>query len=167
LARGARIYAEITGYGHTSDAYHVTAPHEDGAGAAEAMRRALQDANLTPEDIDYVNAHGTSTPLNDASETQAIKTALGDHAYRVAVSSTKSITGHLLGAAGALEAVFTVKAIDDGFAPPTINLNHPDPACDLDYVPNVGRPLVVNHALSNSLGFGGHNVVLAFSRFAE
>jgi 3-oxoacyl-[acyl-carrier-protein] synthase II len=164
LARGAKIYAEVTGYGHTSDAYHVTAPLEDGSAAAKAMQFALQEAGLKPENIDYINAHGTSTPLNDKSETAAVKRALGDYAYQVPISSTKSMTGHILGATSAVEAVFSVMAIVDNFATPTINLETPDPECDLDYVPNVGRSIPINHVISNSFGFGGHNTVLIFSR---
>lgn len=165
LERGAHIYAEITGYGHTSDAYHITAPREDGISAAEAMKRALQDAGLKAEDIDYVNAHGTSTQLNDKSETTAIKRALGDHAYKIPISSTKSMTGHMLGAAGAIEALFSILAIRDGQIPPTINLDTPDPDCDLDYTPNVSRKHAVKHAMSNSFGFGGHNTVLVVSKY--
>lgn len=165
LARGAHIYAEIGGYGHTSDAYHITAPREDGVSAAEAMKRALRDAGLRPEQIGYVNAHGTSTQLNDKSETTAIKLALGDHAYKIPTSSTKSMTGHMLGAAGAIEALFSILAIRDNMIPPTINLDTPDPDCDLDYTPNVARKHTVNHAMSNSFGFGGHNTVLVVSRY--
>lgn len=167
LARGAHIYAELMGYGHTSDAFHVTAPLEDGAGAAHAMKLALADAGRQPEDIQYLNAHGTSTTLNDRSETRAIKTAFGDHAHRLAISSTKSMTGHLLGAAGAIEAIFSVLAIRDNFVPPTINLEFPDPECDLDYVPNRGRAMPVDHVMSYSAGFGGHNAVLVFSRYVQ
>lgn len=166
-ARGAHIYAELTGYGHTSDAFHVTAPREDGAAAAEAMRRAMREANLTPDDIDYINAHGTATSLNDKGETQAIKSALGDAAYGVAISSTKSMTGHMQGAAGAFEALMCILAIRDQFAPPTINYKTPDPECDLDYVPNVGRAMNVRHTLNNSFGFGGHNAVVAISRYED
>ncbi len=164
LARGARIYAEVSGYGLSSDAYHVTLPRPGGAGQARAMQMALRDAGLTGSDIDYINAHGTSTPANDGTETNAIKTALGEGAaYQVAVSSTKSMTGHLLGGAGALEALISVLAIRDGVVPPTINYEDPDPDCDLDYVPNVERPLQIRHAMSNSFGFGGHNVALVLS----
>ncbi len=166
-ARGARIYCEVTGYGSTCDAYHVTAPMENGEGAQEAMRRALRSAGLKPEDISYINAHGTSTPLNDVSETRAIKAVFGDHAYRVPISSTKSVTGHLMGAAGSVEAVFSVKAIAEQFIPPTINLHVPDPECDLDYTPNVGRPAAIQHVMSNSFGFGGHNAVLVFSKYED
>jgi 3-oxoacyl-[acyl-carrier-protein] synthase II len=164
-ARGAHIYCELTGYGNTCDAYHVTAPMENGEGAQEAMRRALRSAGLQPEDISYINAHGTSTPLNDASETRAIKAVFGKHAYNVPISSTKSVTGHLMGAAGSVEAVFSVKALTAQFIPPTINLHTPDPECDLNYTPNVGVPAEIRHVMSNSFGFGGHNAVLIFSRY--
>ncbi len=166
-ARGATILAEVTGYGTTDDAYHVSAPAEGGAGAALCMRLALEDAGLCPEDIDYINAHGTSTPLNDKSETAAIKTVFQEQAYRVPVSSTKSMTGHLMGASGALEAVVCVKVLNEGLLPPTINYETPDPECDLDYVPNQARAVSVRHVMSNSFGFGGHNAVLIFSRYAE
>jgi 3-oxoacyl-[acyl-carrier-protein] synthase II len=166
-ARGAHIYAEMAGYGSTDDAFHITAPEEGGAGAMACMRQALDDAGLTPEQIDYVNAHGTSTPLNDVTETHAIKGVLGEHASRVMISSTKSMTGHLLGAAGALEAIFCVKALCEGIVPPTINLDDPDPACDLDYVPHTARRVEINNILSNSFGFGGHNVCLAFGKVEE
>lgn len=158
--RGAEILAEVIGYGSTADAYHVTAPEPTGEGAARAMRRALADAGIAPTDVDYINAHGTSTPLNDKGETLAIHTVFGDHAKRVAVSSTKSMTGHLLGAAGAIELIACVMAIRDGVIPPTINYQVPDPECDLDYVPNQARSATLRVALSNSLGFGGHNVSL-------
>ncbi|MEO8607246.1 MAG: beta-ketoacyl-ACP synthase II [Chloroflexota bacterium] len=164
-ARGAHIYAEIKGYGHTSDAYHVTAPLEDGAGAVKAMTLALKDANMEAESIQYFNAHGTSTTFNDRSETRAIKTIFGERAYDLPISSTKSMTGHLLGAAGAIEAMFSILAIRDNFAPPTINLEFPDPECDLDYIPNCGREVPIDHVMSYSAGFGGHNAVLVFSRF--
>lgn len=167
LARGARIYAEVAGYGSTSDAYHVTAPEESGAGAAHAMRAALRQAALTPDQIDYINAHGTSTSLNDKSETRAIKTVFGEAAYRIPVSSTKSMTGHLLGAAGAVEAALCAMVIGEGVIPPTINYEFPDPDCDLDYVPNTARHQTVNTIMSNSFGFGGHNAVLIFRRYAE
>lgn len=167
LARGAKIYAEIVGYGATADAYHITAPPERGEGAARAMQMALRKAGLRPEDVDYINAHGTSTPLNDKAETEAIHDVFGAHAYKVAVSSTKSMTGHLLGAAGAVEAMVCVKAIQQGVIPPTINYEYPDPDCDLDYTPNVARRMPVNVALTNSLGFGGHNCTLIFRRFAR
>jgi len=159
-ARGAHIYAELLGYGSNDDAFHITAPTEDGAGAAACMQLALRDADLQPQQIGYINAHGTSTPLNDATETRAIKRALGEHAYRVPVSSTKSMTGHLLGAAGALEAALCIKAIETGIIPPTMNLQHRDPECDLDYVPNAARQAQVQVVLSNSFGFGGHNACL-------
>lgn len=165
LARGARIYGEVVGYGSTDDAYHIAAPLDDGSEAARCMRLALAEAGLAPEDVDYINAHGTSTPLNDVTETRAIRVALGEAADAVAVSSTKSMTGHLLGAAGALEAVFTLKALQEGVLPPTINLDDPDPECDLDYVPNVARKADIRVALSNSFGFGGHNTCLAFRRW--
>ncbi|MEM1369646.1 MAG: beta-ketoacyl-ACP synthase II [Cyanobacteria bacterium P01_H01_bin.15] len=165
LARQARIYGEIVGYGMTSDAYHMTAPVPDGLGAARAMSLALKNARLTPESVDYVNAHGTSTPANDGTETRAIKKALGSHAQKVAVSSTKSMTGHLLGGSGGIEAVAVMMSIANDQVPPTMNLENPDEDCDLDYVPNKSRPLVVNTALSNSFGFGGHNVTLAFKKY--
>ncbi len=165
LARGAKIYAEIIGYGHTSDAYHVTAPLETGEGAAEAIRRAILDAGIRAEDIDYINAHGTSTPLNDKSETLALKQALGEQAYNIPISSTKSVTGHLMGAAGAVEAVLSIKAMLENFIPPTINLINQDPECDLNYTPNVGVKRDIDIVMSNSFGFGGHNAVLIFSRY--
>ena len=164
--RGATIYAEIIGYGQTSDAYHIAAPPEDGEGAARCMAMALRDAGLNPEDIDYINAHGTSTPLNDRCETLAIKTVFKEHAYKLAVSSTKSMTGHALGAAGGLEAAFTVLALHNGIVPPTVNLQKPDPDCDLDYVPNTAREVGIRTAMSNSFGFGGTNGVVVFRRFA-
>ena len=165
--RGAKIYAELAGYGATDDAFHITAPDETGEVPAMAMKRAIEDAGLKPEDVDYINAHGTSTPLNDKIETLAIKIALGEHARKVQISSTKSMTGHLLGATSALEAVATVMTIKEGFIPPTINYEEPDPDCDLDYVPNQGRKSEVNVALSNSFGFGGHNVSLLFKKYEE
>lgn len=165
--RGARIYAELLGYGNTEDAYHITAPHEEGLGACEAMGLALEEAGLQPEDVDYINAHGTGTLLNDAGETRAIKCVFGPHAYRVPISSTKSMTGHLLGAAGAVEAIVCVKVIAEGIIPPTINYTTPDPACDLDYVPNQARRADVRVALSNAFGFGGHNAVLAFGKYSD
>lgn len=165
-ARGAQILAELAGYAATADAFHVTAPTEDGAGGAAAMRRAMQVAGLNPEDVDYINAHGTGTPLNDASETRAIKAAFGEYAYKVPVSSTKSMTGHMMGATGALEAIFCVKAIETNCLPPTIHYQTPDPECDLDYVPNVARDWKVRAAMSNAFGFGGHNAVLVIQRFA-
>jgi len=162
--RGARIYAELAGYGMSGDAYHMTAPQESGEGAARCMENALRNAGLNREDIDYINAHGTSTPLGDIAETVAVKRCFGDHAKKVAVSSTKSMTGHLLGAAGGIEALFSVLAIRDQVAPPTANLFSQDPACDLDYVPNTARPMPVRAALSNSFGFGGTNGTLIFRR---
>jgi 3-oxoacyl-[acyl-carrier-protein] synthase II len=165
LERGAPIFAEVTGYGATADASHITAPAEGGEGAARAMIIAMQDAGLKPRDIGYINAHGTSTQLNEKYETMAIKSAFGDAAYGVPVSSTKSVTGHLLGAAGAIEAIFCIKAINEGVLPPTVNQEVPDPDCDLDYVPNEARPARINHAMCNSMGFGGHNGVVIFSRY--
>ncbi len=167
LVRGAHIYAEITGYGHTSDAYHVTAPLETGEGAAKAIERALADAGLSPHDIGYINAHGTSTPMNDKSETVAIKRALGEVAYEIPISSTKSVTGHLMGAAGAVEAVFSIKALLENFIPPTVNLDNQDPECDLNYTPHVGVSRPLEAVMSNSFGFGGHNAVLIFSKFGK
>jgi 3-oxoacyl-[acyl-carrier-protein] synthase II len=164
-ARGARIYAELLGYGATDDAYHITAPSEGGEGAVRAMRMALRKAGLQPRDVGYVNAHGTSTPLNDKLETEALKTVFGEAAYDLAVSSTKSMTGHLLGAAGVVETIVCVLAIRDECLPPTINYEHPDPECDLDYVPNVARRRRVEAALTNSLGFGGHNSSLIVGRY--
>lgn len=163
-ARGARIYAEIAGYGASDDAYHITAPDPEGSGASIAIRMALADADAQPSDVDYVNAHGTSTPLNDASETAALKATLGDHAHEVAVSSTKSMTGHMLGAAGAVEAAASALAVHHAKVPPTIHYESVDPACDLDYVPKVARDLDVNLAISNSFGFGGQNAVLALRK---
>ena len=165
-ARGAAILAEVVGYGSTCDAHHITSPTPGGAGGARAMARALLDAQLEAEQVDYVNAHGTSTPANDSNETAAIKTALGPRARQIPVSSTKSMTGHLLGGSGGIEAVAAVLAIGHGVVPPTINYQNPDPACDLDVVPNQAREQIINTALSNSFGFGGHNVCLAFRRFA-
>jgi 3-oxoacyl-[acyl-carrier-protein] synthase II len=165
LSRGARIYGEIVGYGMTCDAYHMTSPVPGGLGAARAIELALKDASLTPEMVSYINAHGTSTPANDVTETNAIKKALGSHAHNLVVSSTKSMTGHLLGGSGGIEAVATVMAIANDQVPPTINLENPDPECDLDYVPHVSRALPVEVALSNSFGFGGHNVTLAFKKY--
>ena len=164
-ARGAAILGEVTGYGTTDDAHHISAPAENGAGAAMSMKVALENANLETRDIDYINAHGTSTPLNDKSETAAIKTVFGEQAYSIPVSSTKSMTGHLLGASGAIEAVFCLLAIRDEILPPTINYRTPDPECDLDYVPNEPRKASPSHVMSNSFGFGGHNATLIFSRF--
>ena len=165
-ARGAQILAEVVGYGMTCDAHHITSPTPGGVGGAEAMRLALKDARLEPEAVDYVNAHGTSTQANDSNETSAIKSALGDRAYRIPVSSTKSMTGHLLGGSGGIEAVAAVLAIEHNLVPPTINYQNPDPACDLDVVPNQAREHTLNVVLSNSFGFGGHNVCLAFRRMA-
>ncbi|MGD0228891.1 MAG: beta-ketoacyl-ACP synthase II [Syntrophorhabdales bacterium] len=163
--RGAKIHAEVAGYGYNGDAYHITAPCPDGDGSIRCMRMALRDAGMSPDEIDYINAHGTSTDLNDASETLAIKQVFGKRAYEIPVSSTKSMTGHLLGAAGAVEAIFAALAIRDQVCPPTINYEHPDPACDLDYVPNTARKHPVNVAMSNSFGFGGTNAVLILRRF--
>ena len=165
LSRKAKIYAEIIGYGMTCDAYHITSPVPGGVGAARAIQLCLKDANLTPEQVSYINAHGTSTAANDVTETAAIKAALGEHAYKVAISSTKSMTGHLLGGSGGIEAVATVMAVANDRIPPTINLENPDPGCDLDYVPNQSRAQTVEVALSNSFGFGGHNVTLAFKKY--
>ena len=165
LRRGAGILAEILGYGASSDAFHVTQPLEDGNGAARAMQKALNQAGINPEDIDYINAHGTSTPLNDAMETKAIKTVFGDYAYKIPVSSTKSMLGHMIGCAGAIEPSICIKTILTGTIPPTINYETPDPVCDLDYVPNVARRAQVNTALTNSFGFGGHNSVLILRKF--
>ncbi|MCZ8037414.1 MAG: beta-ketoacyl-ACP synthase II [Microcystis sp. LE17-20A] len=166
LDRGARIYAEMIGYGLTCDAYHMTAPVPDGRGATRAIELAIKDAGLTPTEISYINAHGTSTAANDPTETKAIKKALGESAYKIPVSSTKSMTGHLLGGSGGIEAVATVMAIANDRIPPTLNLDNPDPDCDLDYVPYESRQQIVNAALSNSFGFGGHNVTLAFRKYA-
>ena len=163
-ARGAKIYAEVAGFGYNSDAYHMTMPVQDGSGAGKCMKLALKDAGLNAEDIDYVNAHGTSTPAGDIAESNAIKMAFGHQAYKVAVSSTKSMTGHLLGAAGGIEAVFSVMAIKDQVAPPTINLDNPGEGCDLDYVPNTAREMKIDYALSNSFGFGGTNGTLIFKK---
>jgi 3-oxoacyl-[acyl-carrier-protein] synthase II len=163
--RGAHIYAEVLGFGATCDAYHITAPQPDGTGAAASMTQALEDAGLTPTDVDYINAHGTSTPLNDSMETNAIKSALGEHAYALAVSSTKSMIGHLLGASGGAELVQTALTVERGVICPTINYETPDPACDLDYVPNQAREQDVNVALCNSFGFGGHNATFVLGKF--
>ncbi|MGK9265323.1 beta-ketoacyl-ACP synthase II [Bacillus inaquosorum] len=165
LARGAKIYGEIVGYGSTGDAYHITAPAQDGEGGARAMQEAIRDAGIAPEEIDYINAHGTSTYYNDKYETMAIKTVFGEHAHKLAVSSTKSMTGHLLGAAGGIEAIFSVLAIKEGVIPPTINIQTPDEECDLDYVPDEARRQDLNYVLSNSLGFGGHNATLIFKKY--
>ena len=166
-ARGAKIYAEIVGYGATCDAYHITSPAPGGEGGARAMVEAVKDAGIQPEDIDYINAHGTSTSLNDKFETAAVKAAFGDHAYKLAMSSTKSMTGHLLGAAGAIEAIITARALQDGYIPATINYRTPDPECDLDIVPNEGRKAELRYAMSNSLGFGGHNASLVLKKYEE
>lgn len=166
-ARGAKILCEISGYGTSDDAYHVSAPAENGAGAALSMKLALQDAGLGVKDIHYINAHGTSTPLNDKSETAAIKTVFGEQAYNIPVSSTKSMTGHLLGASGALEAVICTRVLQENILPPTINYETPDPECDLDYVPNVPRPASPQHVMSNSFGFGGHNATIILSRLVQ
>jgi 3-oxoacyl-[acyl-carrier-protein] synthase II len=163
--RGAKIYAEIIGFGCNADAYHITAPSPNGEGAARCMNLALKDAGLNPEDIDYINAHGTSTQMNDLSETQGMKTVFKEHAKKVPISSTKSMTGHLLGAAGGVESVFSILAIQNGVIPPTINYETPDPECDLDYVPNQSRQQNTKTAMSNSFGFGGTNATLIFKEF--
>lgn len=163
-ARGAKIYAEIIGYGATGDAHHITAPAPNGEGAARAIKTALDDADIDPTLVGYINAHGTSTPYNDLYETMAVKSVFGDHAYKLAMSSTKSMTGHLLGAAGGVEAIFTALALKEGILPPTINLTTPDPECDLDYVPNTARKEQVEYAMSNSLGFGGHNASILLKK---
>ena len=165
-ARGARLYAELIGYGATADAYHITSPSPEGEGNARAMRMALDEAKIDPSEVQYINAHGTSTPYNDREETRAIKAVFGEHAYKLAVSSTKSMTGHLLGAAGAVEAIACLLAMRDGCLPPTINYETPDPDCDLDYVPNAARAIRLRVALSNSMGFGGHNASLIFRALA-
>ncbi|MCX5865748.1 MAG: beta-ketoacyl-ACP synthase II [Deltaproteobacteria bacterium] len=165
VARGAKIYAEVAGYGLSSDGYHMAAPPEDGNGASRCMQMALKDAGMRPEDVDYINAHGTSTPLNDVVETRAIKTAFGDQAYKLAISSTKSMTGHMLGGAGGIEAVFTALSIKHQIAPPTMNLENPSPECDLDYVPNQARKMKIRAAMSNSFGFGGTNAVLIMKQY--
>ena len=165
--RGAKIYAEVMGYGATCDAHHITAPLADGSGGAKAMAMALTDGGVSPEQVGYINAHGTSTHLNDAGETAAVKTVFGPHAYQLAMSSTKSMTGHMLGAAGAVEAIFTALSLRDGFLPATIHYQTPDPACDLDVVPNEGRPADIRYALSNSLGFGGHNGSLLLKKWED
>jgi 3-oxoacyl-(acyl-carrier-protein) synthase len=165
--RGAQIFAELAGYASSADAFHITAPRGDGSGGAQAIRQVMQVAGIAPEQVDYINAHGTATELNDASETKAIKAAFGEQAYEIPVSSTKSMTGHMMGATGALEALFCVKATQEGILPPTINYQTPDPACDLDYVPNQARRKEVRVALSNAFGFGGHNAVLALRRYED
>ena len=164
-ARGAQILGEITGYGATCDAYHITAPDPEGAWSAACMEQALADAGLAPEAVDYINAHGTSTPMNDVCETQAVKTAFGAHARRLMMSSTKSMTGHMLGAAGAVEAIFTALSLKEDFAPATIGYREPDPECDLDIVPNEGRKALLRYAMSNSLGFGGHNASILLKKW--
>jgi 3-oxoacyl-[acyl-carrier-protein] synthase II len=163
-ARGATVYAEVLGYGASNDAHHMAQPDPDSVGVGEMMRAALRRAGVEPESVGYVNAHGTSTPLGDAAETRAIKDVFGDHAYRLAISSTKSVTGHCFGAAGAVEAMMCVRALHDGVLPPTINYEHPDPECDLDYVPNEARRQQVEVALSNAMGLGGHNGCVLFGR---
>ncbi|MGD8384556.1 MAG: beta-ketoacyl-ACP synthase II, partial [Lysobacterales bacterium] len=165
--RGAKIYGEIIGYGMSADAFHMTAPPEDGDGATRCMQLALRDAGITPGDVDYINAHGTSTPLGDLAETIAVKNTFGDHAYKLAVSSTKSMTGHLLGAAGGVEAIFTLLGIRDGILPPTINLENPGDGCDLDFVANQAREQNIDVAISNSFGFGGTNGSLVFRKFVD
>jgi 3-oxoacyl-[acyl-carrier-protein] synthase II len=167
LNRGARIYAELAGYGCTSDAFHVAAPPPGHEGAARSMRIAIKDAGLNPEDVDYINAHGTSTPLNDLYETQAIKFLFGEHAKKLMVSSTKSMTGHMLGGTGGVEAIFAVKSLQEGIIPPTINLDNPGEECDLDYVPKIARHQAINTAMSNTFGFGGVNAVLLFKKYSE
>ncbi len=166
-ARGAEIIAELAGYGSTNDAYHITAPAPGGEGGARCMAVAVKDAGIKPEEVDYINAHGTSTPYNDKYETAAIKTVFGEHAYKLAVSSTKSMTGHMLGAAGGIEGIITAWAVRDNFIPPTINLEDSDPECDLDYVPNKGRKAEINCAVSNSLGFGGHNASIVLKKYTD
>lgn len=165
VKRGAKIYAEVVGYGVTCDAYHITSPAPGGEGGARAMKLAIEEAGIEPKEISYINAHGTSTPYNDKFETAAIKTVLGDYAYKVPISSTKSMTGHLLGAAGAIEAIICAKAVEEDFVPPTIGYREKDPECDLDYVPNEGRKTEVKYALSNSLGFGGHNATIVIKKY--
>lgn len=165
LARGAKIYAEVVGYGSNADAYHITAPAPEGAQAAKCMEMALKDAGIEPSEVDYINAHGTSTPLNDKNETMAIKSLFGQHANKLKVSSTKSMTGHLLGAAGGVEVIATVLTITNSIIPPTINLENQDPELDLDYVPNKAQEQAVNVALSNSFGFGGHNATILVKKY--
>ena len=167
LKRNAKIYAEIVGYGATCDAFHITAPAPNGEGGARAIKAAIADANLKPEEVDYINAHGTSTPLNDKNETASLKTVFGDHAYNLKISSTKSMVGHMLGAAAGIEAIACLKSIENGIIHPTINYENPDPECDLDYVPNKAIEKDVKVALSNSLGFGGHNGVVIFKKFIK
>ena len=165
-ARGATIYAELAGYGATADAYHITAPHEQGVGGAAAIRMALHSARANVNEVGYINAHGTGTPLNDRSETRVVKSAFGDLAYTIPISSTKSMTGHMLGSTGAVEVIFCVKAIREGILPPTIHYETPDPDCDLDYIPNKAREKKVNLTISNAFGFGGHNAVLAIRKYS-
>ncbi len=165
VARGAKILGEVVGYGTSCDAHHITAPDPQGVGGAHALKSAVESAGITPQEVGYINTHGTSTPLNDAAETLAIKAAFGDHAYKLAISSTKSMTGHLLGAAGAVEGIITCMAVENGFLPPTIGYQNPDPECDLDVVPNVGRATDTKYAISTSLGFGGHNACVVFKKF--
>ena len=165
LKRGANIYAEIVGVGLTGDAFHITAPAPEGEGAYRSMREAIRDAGIDLTDIDYINAHGTSTELNDKNETLAIKNLFGEHAYKLSVSSTKSMTGHLLGAAGAIESIASILALKNGKIPPTINLDEPSPECDLDYTPKVSRDREIKYALSNTFGFGGHNASLLFKKY--
>jgi 3-oxoacyl-(acyl-carrier-protein) synthase len=165
-ARGANILAELAGYGATADAFHVTAPHENGEGGSAAMRMALESAEANVDELGYINAHGTGTPLNDQSETRAVKAAFGEKAYEIPISSTKSMTGHMMGATGALEAIFCVQAVREGILPPTIHYETPDPECDLDYVPNKAREKKINLALTNAFGFGGHNAVLAIRKYS-
>ncbi|MFZ1981039.1 MAG: beta-ketoacyl-ACP synthase II, partial [Smithella sp.] len=167
LKRGARIYAELVGYGCTSDAFHMAAPPPGHEGAARSMQVAIKDAGLNPENIDYINAHGTSTPLNDLYETQAIKSLFGEHAKKLLISSTKSMTGHMLGGTGGVEAIFAIKSLQEGVIPPTINLDNPGEECDLDYVPNVARSKEINTAMSNTFGFGGVNAVLLFRKYID
>ena len=167
LGRGAPILAEIIGYSATSDAFHITQPSPNGEGATKALSLALNKAGVSPNEVDYINAHGSATVLNDKTETHTIKSVFGESAYRIPVSASKSMTGHLLGAAGAIEAIMCILAINHGIIPPTLNLTHPDPECDLDYVPNKARPVEVTTAVSNSFGFGGHNSVLIFRRYCE
>lgn len=165
--RGAKIYAEVIGAGLTGDAFHVTAPAPEGSGAYRSMREALRDGGIAPEEVDYINAHGTSTVLNDLNETKAIKKLFGDYAYKVAISSTKSMTGHLLGAAGALESIACILAMQNSMVPPTINLENPDPECDLNYTPKVAIKREINYSISNTFGFGGHNSTLLFKKYTD
>ena len=166
-ARGAKIYGEVVGFGMSCDAGHITSPNSEGIGAAGAMQMALDDAGISGSTIDYINAHGTSTPLGDKAETKAVKSIFGDHAYKVSISSTKSQLGHSLGASGGLELILTIEAINNSLVPPTINLETPDPDCDLDYTPNVAKELEINYAMSNSFGFGGHNASIIVKKFVD